>query len=86
MMPSPTKQKHSQTRDEHLELLHQVLEELRGLRLTLAHQPKTTNINWDHLPTEDIKLYKPSFVRKLKKSLHELENGKGRIIRSLSDL
>lgn len=42
--------------------------------------------NDEHLRTEDFRLYKPAFVRQIKRTLKEVAEGKGRVITSLSDL
>lgn len=44
------------------------------------------DLDWDNLPTEDISLFKPSFVRKLKQSLREMKDGKVTKVESLLDL
>ena len=40
----------------------------------------------DEIGTEDSRLYKPAFVRKIKRSLREAAAGKGRVVFDGSDL
>lgn len=40
----------------------------------------------DEIATEDIRLYKPAFVRKIKRSLREAAAGKSRIVFDAADL
>ena len=61
-------------------------DEIRSFFIQSSQNPPTKIIGWDTVPTEDISVYKPGFVRKLKKSLGEVADGKGRVISSASEL
>ena len=85
MMKTSTKQKTSRVHDEHLLVLRQVLEELRGLHLKLDAKPQPAGIDWDHLSEEEPIAFKPGFLRKLAKARTEIKQGKVRPFSELLD-
>ena len=83
-MIAASKQKSALTRDEQLfQLLRQMMEKLDGISHKLEANAAPKELDLDNLPTKDISLYKPSFVRKLKQSLQELKDGKVTKVESL---